>query len=188
MPTAANVYFLLQFAFEYNTHIPAAIILESDIQLSVDGYDYFRWAYEQVRKDTLLRSKVLTINGYYEPSVATNSPYQFSIDEYGFMVWGWLCPSWSYPDIRQGWTWFHNWDITVEESIRQPLHKVSLSPLVSRTKNIGMKGINFDIQDPQEIHKWENLYISNQPINFDGQTISIVDTKAKRSKDTKESI
>jgi len=120
----------------------------------------------------------LTINGYYEPSVKTNDPYTFSIHEYGFMVWGWLCPSWSYKDIKAGWTWFHNWDITVENNIRQPLQKYSLSPLISRTKNIGMKGINFDIQDPLEISKWENLYISSVPINYDNKILTISDKKS----------
>lgn len=172
-PTASNVHFLLRFAFEF-IQAPAAVVLESDLELGADGFDYFRWAYQQVSSDAELKSKVLTVNGYYEKSEPTADPFTFTTDEFGFMVWGWLCPAWSWPTIRDGWTWFHNWDITVENSIRKPSGKVSLSPILSRTRNIGMSGINFDIRDPAEVAKWETLHIPTAARDFTGQKLRII--------------
>lgn len=128
-------------------------------------------------------------------------------------VWGWLCPDFSWPRIKAGWTWFHNWDITMEESIRRPSGAwlraadglcrvarcaarqpveprlvlplsrpaglVSLSPMQSRTRNIGMQGINFNVNDPNEISKWHSLYIPNKPIDYSGKTPIVVSTAAR---------
>lgn len=168
-PTASNVHFLLRFAFEH-IRVEGAIVLESDIELGVDGFDFFRWALAAVGADAALRSSVFTVNGYYSASAPTNDLHTFTTDEFGFMVWGWLCPAWSWPEISAGWTWFANWDITLEESVRRPSGKVSLSPLVSRSRHIGMEGINFNAQDPAEIAKWEGLYLTTQPTSFVGRT------------------
>jgi len=172
-PTASNVFFLLRFAMDW-LRCPAAIVLESDIMLAPDGLDYFRWAHGQVVSDPELQERVFTINGYYELSRPDHDPYQFTTEEYGFMVWGWLCPGFSWPLIRSGWTWFGNWDITLEESVRKPSGKVSLSPVVSRTRNIGMQGINFDIRDPSEVKKWTSLYLPPAPIDFRDKRLRIL--------------
>lgn len=211
-PTAANVFYLLRFAFDF-LQIPAAIVLESDIELSVDGFEYFRWSYQQLEQargggdadDTAaadgangaerpagrerpqrvkpagqrgrggdavaLRDKVFTINGFYEGSRPDGDPYAFHTDKYGFMVWGWLCPHWSWPAIKSGFTWFGNWDITMENSIRRPSGTLSLSPYVSRTRNIGMQGINFNIQDAAEVAKWEQLYIPQKSVPYNGKKL-----------------
>jgi hypothetical protein len=173
-PTASNVHFLLRFAFEY-ARAPAAIVLESDIMVGKDALRYFRWAHESVLADTDLRRSVFTINGYYERSTADGDLYAFTRREYGFMVWGWLCPAHSWPLIRSGWTWFHNWDITLEERVRRPSGLVSLSPAVSRTRNIGMAGINFNVHDPAEVARWEGLHVPNVTTDFTGRRPVLLD-------------
>lgn len=174
-PTAANVFFLLRFAFEYAS-VPAAIVLESDIVISPDALEYFSWAFESVTASPALRERVFTVNGYFEKSVnGTGDAFSFTTKEYGFMVWGWLCPAFSWPRIRAGWTWFHNWDITLEQSVRQPSGRVSLSPTISRTRNVGMQGINFNIHDPAEMARWQNMFVPSNPIDYRGQTLRIVD-------------
>jgi hypothetical protein len=172
-PTAANVYFLLRTAFEY-LNVRAAVVLESDLLLSVDGLDFFEWAYNQVKRTPKLEERVFTINGYYEKSRdGFGDAFSMTTDDYGFMVWGWLCPDFSWPLIRDGWTWFGNWDITLEFSVRQPSGKVSLSPTISRSVNIGMKGINFDINDPSEVRKWEELRTINAPVDYSAQSMRV---------------
>jgi len=172
-PTAANVFFLLRFAMEW-LRVPGAIVLESDIEVSPDALDYFRWALEQSTAAPQLRDKVFTINGYYERSTAENDPFTVSTLDYGFMVWGWLCPRASWPLIRGGWTWFANWDITLEHSVRRPSGMVSLSPLVSRTRNIGMQGINFAVSDPEEIRRWHSLHVPPAALDYRGVSLRVV--------------
>lgn len=191
-PTASNVFFLLTFAFDW-LHAPAAIVLESDIVISPDGLDYFQWAWKQsmsmsMASDSKLRDRLFTVNGYYEGSSAEHDLYTFTTHEYGFMVWGWLCPGTTWPMIKRGFTWFGNWDITMEESIRKPTGRedpdqelISISPVVSRTRNIGMKGINFDINDPQDVAKWTQHYIPTAdrdqgggPISYRGKKMRVI--------------
>jgi hypothetical protein len=190
-PTASNIHFLLTFAFEAlggtsssssssppSPSVEAAIVLESDIELAADGFDFFRWAYGQVAADPRLRARVLNVNGYNKRSGPEKDRFTVSTDEGGFEVWGWLCPRWSWPLLRDGWTRFGNWDINVEEHVRRPNGKVSLSPAVSRTRNIGMQGINFDIRDPNERAKWETLHIPDTPTDFGGRPLHLVPSDA----------
>jgi hypothetical protein len=171
-PTAANVFFLLRFAFDY-AKVDAAVVLESDIELSVDGFDFFRWAYRQVDSSPDLRHRVLTINGFNEASDPAADVLAFNVSTPGFMVWGWCAPHFSWPLIKSQWTWFHNWDITLEGARRRS-GKLSLAPLVSRTKNIGMSGINFNVQDVDEQAKWLGLYTPQEPIFYDNAVLKLV--------------
>ena len=173
VPTASNVHFLLRCAFEY-LHVPAAVILEADIELSVDGYDYFRWAHAQVMASPDLRTRVLTVNGFTETSSETGDPFAFNAAKPGFMVWGWLCPNTSWPVIRRHWTWFHNWDITLEEYARRGTGRVSLAPVVSRTRNIGMQGINFNVQDAAEQQRWLSHYTPQAAIDYRKASLRLV--------------
>lgn len=172
-PTASNVNFLLRCAFDY-MHAPAAVVLEADIELSVDGYDYFRWAYAQVLASPDLRDRVLTVNGFNEESNAAGDPFAFNVSTPGFMVWGWLCPDFSWPTIRDRWTWFGNWDITLERYARQGSGRISLAPVISRTRNIGMMGINFNIHDAFEQQRWLTLYTPQERIDYSGAPLRLV--------------
>jgi hypothetical protein len=204
-PTASNVYFLLHFAMDY-LHARAAIVLESDLILSKDAFNFFQWSYWEVFSRPDLRRRVFTINGYYERSnrdILQNNDdalYEFTSREYGFMVWGWLCPDFSWHLIKSGFTWFGNWDIILEHKVRRksyvvdpsnllsnPIMKylrttrqeplVSLSPRISRVRNIGMQGINFNVKDPDEIAKWSNLYIpDDRTISFGSRNMKITDS------------
>jgi hypothetical protein len=51
--TAANVYFLLRFALDI-VGFRAAIVLESDVEVSHDMFDYFTWSLAQVRTSTIV--------------------------------------------------------------------------------------------------------------------------------------
>jgi hypothetical protein len=171
-PTAANVFFLLRLAFEFLPRaLPAgrapagAIVLESDVVPSRDFYRYFRWTLARVAASPTLATHVLTVNGFHEASTADADPLAFTVDRYGFMVWGWACPAASWPRVRDGWTWFANWDITLEHNVRRRVREgaVSLSPLLSRTRHIGLHGINFNVNDADvdAAARWLQLPVSN---------------------------
>ena len=87
----------------------------------------------------------------------SSDPYAFQAKD--FTVWGWMCPAHRWAQVKQGWTWFHNWDIQMEHGIRQRHNLVSLGPALSRVRNIGMSGINFDVMDDQEKRKWQSVYV-----------------------------
>lgn len=70
-----------------------------------------------------------------------------------------MCPRASWERIYSGWTWFHNWDITLEYSVRRPSGLQSLTPNLSRMRNVGMQGINFNVQDPTEEARWQSVYM-----------------------------
>jgi hypothetical protein len=161
--TAANIYFLLRFAFEH-AEARAAIVLESDLEVSPDAYDYFKWAYENVARRPELRSRVMSINGYQANSDPTADAG--ALEPYSFTVWGWLCPSYSWPLLRDGWTWLHNWDIKVDQVVRTAAGKVCLSPLVSRVRNIGLQGgVTMNIHDTAELERWD-VYLSPGPVDY----------------------
>lgn len=155
--TASNVFFLLRFAFE-RLHVPHAIMLESDLVPAADMYQYFKWMAHALDTNSTLRDMVFTVNGYNMASREGASP--ISLAPYGFTVWGWMCPGSSWPLIRDGWTWFHNWDITVDRKIRPQSGRVSLTPDLSRVRNIGMRGINFDVQDEAQAEPWKAVYMN----------------------------
>ena len=167
-PTAANVKYLLRLAFDY-LHVPGAIIIESDIEPSKDFYRYFQWAAFHTSTSSFLRQHTFTVNGYHHESVPGGSPYKMSVDHYGFTVWGWFCPAASWPPISAGWTWYHNWDITMEHNIRRrPDNErfLSLTPQISRVRNIGMNGINFKGGNAEEEARWLGVHVPRQAFTY----------------------
>jgi hypothetical protein len=171
--TAANIFFLLRFAFDY-TEARAAIVLESDLEVAPDAYDYFKWAYENVERRPALRARVMSVNGFLQESDPAADPGEFTLST--FTVWGWLCPAYSWPLLRAGWTWLHNWDIQVDQVVRPAAGKVSLSPRLSHVRNIGLQGgVNFNIKDPNELARWEGVYLPPAPIDYTNRKFVVVD-------------
>eukprot|EP01027_Heterolobosea_sp_BB2_P010194 GEZU01014982.1.p1 GENE.GEZU01014982.1~~GEZU01014982.1.p1 ORF type:complete len:278 (+),score=83.80 GEZU01014982.1:509-1342(+) len=158
--TAENVNFLLTFAFEY-LKAPAMIMLESDLMPSYDFYDYFEYMHQVAFEDPSfpLHGKIFTVNGFNIRSrreAGDTDPYAVFEDQ--FQVSGWLTSKKMWPLIKAGWTWYNNWDITLQEKVRIPNGLVSLTPVVSRIKNIGMKGINFNVPEEEQA-RWMKVNI-----------------------------
>lgn len=166
-------------------------MLESDLEPGVDFYQYFLWTAQALEDDAELRKRVFTVyvnivvpclaplsplctyahndllvwgcsNGYVDSKSPSSDPYAFQAKD--FTVWGWMCPAHRWAQVKQGWTWFHNWDIQMEHGIRQRHNLVSLGPALSRVRNIGMSGINFDVMDDQEKRKWQSVYVYDHPL------------------------
>jgi len=188
---AANVRFLLRFAFEWAA-APAAVVLEEDVELAPDALLYFRWALARAAADARLAPRLLTVNGYYAGGGGGGgvgvggggggAPPLFDVatDEAGFMVWGWALPASSWPVLRAGWTWLDNWDFACERT-RAARGAVSLSPLVSRTRHIGMRGGNFAVTDAAEARAWTQHPIAAGPAaDYAGQPMRVWRTAAER--------
>jgi hypothetical protein len=64
--------------------------------------------------------------------------------------------------VRANFAWFHNWDHQMQ-AMRRRHQLVSLTPLIARTKHVGLKGVNFnlDSNDPS-VKKWLDVYIPGE--------------------------
>ena len=193
---AANVRFLLRFAFEWAA-APAAVVLEEDVELAPDALLYFRWALARAAADARLAPRVLTVSGYAPPvpppaaaaaaaaaAAGGAAPPLFDVatDEAGFMVWGWALPASSWPALRAGWTWLDNWDFAVERA-RAAGGYVSLAPLVSRSRHIGMRGGNFAVTDAAEARAWTEHPIAAGPAaDYANKPMRVWRTAAERER------
>jgi len=176
-PTAANVKYLLSLAFDF-LGAPGAIVIESDIFPSKDFYRYFQWAAYHTSTSSFLRRHTFTVNGYHHESQPQGSPYSMSVDHYGFTVWGWFCPAASWPLISSRWTWYHNWDINMEHNIRRSQDNdcfLSLTPQISRVRNIGMKGINFKGGNAEEEARWLAVHVPPQAYKYKDKKVRCVE-------------
>ncbi|KAJ5068001.1 protein o-linked-mannose beta-12-n-acetylglucosaminyltransferase 1/alpha-13-mannosyl-glycoprotein 2-beta-n-acetylglucosaminyltransferase [Anaeramoeba ignava] len=111
----------------------------------------------------LFLDRIFTVNGFKKNSAKSSSPYE--LDFAHFTVWGWGCSAARWKLIKMGWTWFANWDIQLQLT-RKSYQLFSLSPRISRVRNIGMQGINFNEKDGDP--RWDT-YISETPIDYEDQ-------------------
>jgi len=196
--TAANVYGLLYFGFE-DLGSQAVIVLESDLEPSYDFYAYFKWAHIGVLQHQDHQERVWSINGYSkadQPAASQaalpatspmSSPAPGNVDPLyhlyadGFLVWGWCTSRRVWPLLRRGWTRFDNWDWAVQAA-RERSGRVSLSPRVTRIRNVGMKGINFDVRDGStEARQWLAVPLpgpEGEPYEYDHQLPIVEETEA----------
>lgn len=130
--TSANVLFLLTFAFE-RMHTKAAIVLQSDLLPSPDMYQYFKWAFSHVASSANLSEAVFTINAFNANSRPQHQSEPYALMPYSFTLWGFLCPHWSWPAMREGWSYWEHWDVHLQQ-LRKALGRVSLTPSLSRVK------------------------------------------------------
>lgn len=164
--TAANVRYLLAFAYE-TLRADAAILLESDLEPSYDMYTYFRWANTHLVRTPADSERVLTVGAFgidragldvattAAPPATPGPPKLYALAARPFGVWGWMARREQWPVLRDGWTRFQDWDFFVQRA-REAAGLVCLQPRLSRVRNIGMQGINFNVQ-PSEAAKWTGV-------------------------------
>lgn len=149
--TASNVHSLLSFGFD-TLESEAIILLESDLEPSYDFYTFFRWANHHILQPPLLRDRIWNINGFTRAHKGSGDMAMYELYADRFMVWGWCTSRHVWPLIRDGWTWFDNWDWAMQAA-REAHGRLSLSPAISRIRNVGMMGINFNIAEDSEAAK-----------------------------------
>lgn len=114
--------------------------------------------------DTEFNQSLFTVNGFNMDSRSRSNPLHFTEDR--FVVWGWMMTRARWPLVKRDFTWFGNWDHQMQK-IRQDNNLVSFTPDLSRTKHIGMKGINFKVEDPSAESVWARVYIQKTASNID---------------------
>ncbi|CAF1254530.1 unnamed protein product [Adineta ricciae] len=139
--TSANVKFLLEFAFEYML-ADGAILLESDLIPSVDFYRYHQWTYQHLLTGN--NSTALSIHSFNIDSTSSSDPY--SLFSRGFDSWGWSTARTRWNWLKSQWTKYNGWDSIVSRRAKQDGWKCMI-PKLSRTRMIGLKGINVNVSD-----------------------------------------
>ncbi|CAF2990857.1 unnamed protein product [Rotaria sp. Silwood2] len=147
--TSANVKFLLEFAFEYML-ADGAILLESDLIPSVDFYRYHQWAYRNLLN--VNNSKILSIHAFNLYSTNLSDPY--TLFPRGFDSWGWSTARTRWPWFKNQWTKYKNWDSIVSRTAKQD-EWICMLPKLSRTRMIGLKGINVNVYKESEKKRFE---------------------------------
>jgi hypothetical protein len=157
------VKFLLEFAFEHML-ANGAIVLESDLIPSVDFYRYHQWTYRNIL--SLNNSKILSIHSFNLESTNISDPY--ALFPRKFNSWGWSTARTRWNWLKTQWTKYNNWDITIDKRSRRD-QWICLLPKLSRTRMIGLKGINVNIIKESEKKQFEEqMYMSNQRIEYQG--------------------
>lgn len=139
-----------------------AILLESDLIPSVDFYRYHQWTYAHLLQAN--HSKVISIHTFNLHS--TNTSDQYKLFPRGFDSWGWSTARTRWTWLKTHWTKYNNWDMTIGKQAEQD-QWISLLPKLSRTRMIGFKGINVNVQHESEKKLFEQgMYMSDQHINY----------------------
>jgi len=110
---------------------------------------------------------------FHKLSFNTSDPYK--VVPYKHMTWGWMLPAHIWPLVSWQWPWLYDQAIVMEEHIRQRSGRISITPDLSRTRNIGMVGMNFRVYDENEMKTWMAVHISSTPVNFTGRKLVLPD-------------
>jgi hypothetical protein len=111
-----------------------------------------------------INETLFTVNGFNFDSRANTDPRSFIEDQ--FMVWGWMMSRARWPLVKSQFTWLGNWDHQMQK-MRKDNKLVSITPLLSRTKHVGMVGINFRVHDPESQSIWQRVYIETDKVSID---------------------
>ena len=178
--TSDNVFTLLKLAFEV-IKPEGIIMLESDVLPSRDFYDFFKWMVhcqveqfekyegkENVPFGAFNLQNVFTFNGFRMDSVESDRLMRRVTFPDKFMVWGWAMSKIRWPLVSRDFTAFHNWDYRMDE-IRKENNFYCLTPYLSRTRHIGLKGVNFQLKaDDPVFKKWMSIYLADDTMEYVG--------------------
>lgn len=150
--TSQHIYFLFKLIFDY-LDFNSIIIIESDVIVSTDFYNYFNYFLEE------RYNYFFTVNGYNNNSKITSKNDMIDVDKTEFNPWGWGMNKYMWKKyVKLEFTYTNNWDYRMEE-IRKKHNLISLTPKLARTKHIGYEGINFKNLSEREKNEIENIYI-----------------------------
>eukprot|EP00029_Vermamoeba_vermiformis_P000808 TRINITY_DN10999_c0_g1_i1.p1 TRINITY_DN10999_c0_g1~~TRINITY_DN10999_c0_g1_i1.p1 ORF type:complete len:328 (-),score=40.72 TRINITY_DN10999_c0_g1_i1:13-996(-) len=171
-----NTYFLLSLALD-DYQFDAVIVLEADLQPSVDFYEFMKWGEKQIIRNKSLKPQVFTVSSFNLGSQEENNPRTDLMIPYNHTsLLGWVMTDEHWADVRPAWGWFGNWDISLGKW-RKEHRSVTLVPRVSRVKHIGLNdGINFR-QAPNErmLEKWLGVKMPTKPIDYSNVTPKYMD-------------
>lgn len=167
--TSANVKFLLEFAFEHML-ADGAILLESDLIPSVDFYRYHQWTHQHLLAAN--NSRIVSVHSFNFRSSNLSDPY--TLFPRGFDSWGWATARTRWSWFKDQWTKYNGWDSIVSRSAKRD-QWTCLIPKLSRTRMIGLHGINVNVKMEWERRQFEEgMYMSDVRIDYTGKTPKIV--------------
>lgn len=153
--------FLFEFAFEYML-ANGAILLESDLIPSVDFYRYHQWTYRNLL--TRKNSTILSIHSFNIQSTNLSDPYVLFAR--GFDSWGWSTARTRWSWLKSQWTKYKNWDRIISQSAKRD-QWLCMIPRLSRTRMIGLKGINVNVKTELDRKRFEeDMYMSEKTIEY----------------------
>ncbi|UJR32317.1 hypothetical protein I4U23_019781 [Adineta vaga] len=167
--TSANVKFLLEFSFEY-MFADGAILLESDLIPSVDFYRYHQWTYQHLLMGN--HSKILSIHSFNIHSTNLSDPYRLFSRQ--FDSWGWSTARTRWNWLKNHWTKYNGWDSIISRVAKRDKW-ICMIPKLSRTRMIGLKGINVNVKLESEKKQFEeDMYMSEKKIEYRGRKPNIL--------------
>jgi hypothetical protein len=141
-----------------------AILLESDLIPSVDFYRYHQWTYQNLL--TVNHSKILSIHSFNIDSRTSSDPY--SLFPRRFDSWGWSTARTRWNWLKSQWTKYNNWDSIISRTAKRD-QWICMLPKLSRTRMIGLKGINVNVKNESEKKQFEeDMYMSEKRIEYQG--------------------
>jgi len=142
-----------------------AIILESDLIPSIDFYRYHQWTYRNLLN--VNSSKILSIHSFNLKSTNLSDPY--ALFPRGFDSWGWSTARTRWNWLKTQWTKYNNWDSIISRTAKRD-EWICMLPKLSRTRMIGLKGINVNVKLESEKKRFEvEMYMTNKKIEYDGK-------------------
>jgi hypothetical protein len=147
-----------------------AILLESDLIPSVDFYRYHQWTYRNLL--AINNSKILSIHSFNLYSTNLSDP--FTLFPRGFDSWGWSTARTRWNWLKIQWTKYKNWDIIISRTAKRD-EWICMLPKLSRTRMIGLKGINVNVKHKSEEKQFEeHMYMSDKSIQYNDKKPTIV--------------
>jgi hypothetical protein len=142
-----------------------AIILESDLIPSIDFYRYHQWTYRNLL--TVNSSKILSVHSFNLESTNLSDPY--ALLPRGFDSWGWSTARTRWNWLKIQWTKYNGWDSIISRTAKRD-EWICMLPKLSRTRMIGLKGINVNVKLESEKKRFEvEMYMTNKKIEYDGK-------------------
>jgi hypothetical protein len=147
-----------------------AILLESDLIPSVDFYRYHQWTYRNLL--AVNNSKILSIHSFNLYSSNLSDPY--TLFPRGFDSWGWSTARTRWTWLKKQWTRYNNWDSIISRTAKGD-GWLCILPQLSRTRMIGLKGINVNVKTESDTKRFEEqMYMSGYRIEYDGKKPNII--------------
>ena len=146
--TSDHMRFVIDLAFRW-LDVDCVSVLEDDIWPSPDFYAFSEFACRAAKKNS---DSVLLVNAHHhDSSSAINADSLHVLERTSFAPRGWIVAreSWNV-NLEPRWTLFGGWDIQINKRVVPSLqNKAVFGPLISRTRHIGAKGVNYEMSQEE---------------------------------------
>jgi hypothetical protein len=90
--------------------------LESDLVPSVDFYEFMKWSYRKILRDTRLSPTVFAVSSFNIASQEDNNPdVNTMVPTTHTSLLGWVLTDERWDEAKEAWGWLGNWDLVLAE-------------------------------------------------------------------------